>query len=81
MARFHEPIEIDGKKVVFGEMNFMNLRHDDCLWSGCPVGKPVQEARYGRASIRCCGHEDCIRWAAEFAVEADAAFGPPIAQA
>ncbi len=72
-------IEIDGKKVVFGEKNFMNAVKDDCLWSACPVGVSTQEARYGCASIRCCEHAACKEWAARFAVKAAAVFNVPSA--
>lgn len=68
-------IEIDGKTVTFGEKDFMNALKPDCLWSECPLGRSKQEARFGRASIRCCGDDACMRWAADFAVRADAAIG------
>jgi hypothetical protein len=72
-------IEIDGKLIRFGEKNFMNAVKDDCLWSACPVGESTQEARYGCASIRCCENEECMKWAASFAVKADSVFKVPSA--
>lgn len=74
-----DEIEIDGKKVAFGEKNFMNAAKSDCLWSGCPVGVSTQEARYGCASIRCCKNAECMRWAAEFSIKAASVFAVPSA--